>query len=243
MAFPYDNDRTGGADCRRDFCKDGLKAMTSETEAYREQGYVALSGLFPPIILRAFYEQMRVDLGLGQGTTRAFTARGPLLSKDAIEVYALQYPPMLSFLWGLTPRIALATGCDLLPTYAYFRLYQKGDICRVHSDRSACEHSLSLTIAYGDDIAWPLSVADAPVAVPQPVVSSDFGTDSYGSVAMQPGDGVLYQGVHRRHGRLDPNPNAWSAHLFLHWVDAHGRYRDQAFDRPTIERAQQQRRA
>lgn len=216
--------------------------MTSETEQYRDKGYVALPGLFPPIILRAFYEQMRVDLGMGHGAMRDFTARGPLLSKDAIEVYALRYPPMLTFLWGLTPRIAQAAGCDLLPTYAYFRLYQKGDICRIHSDRPACEHSLSLTIAYGDDIAWPLSVSNAHQSAPQPIVAEDFGSDDYGSVAMQPGDGVLYQGVHRRHGRLEPNPNAWSAHLFLHWVDPNGRYADQAFDRPTIEQAQQSRR-
>ena len=47
----------------------------------------------------------------------------------------------------------------------------------------------------------------------------------------------MYQGVHHRHGRLDPNPNAWSAHLFLHWVDPAGPYRDEAFDRPTLQRA------
>lgn len=208
----------------------------TETEQYRAQGYVALPGLFSPQILGGFYEVMRADLGLSEAGARKFVARGPLLTKDAIEVYALQYPPMLTFLWGLTPRIALATGCELLPTYAYFRVYQKGDICRVHTDRPACEHSLSLTIAYGGNETWPLSVATDPDPEPKPVAHEDFGGSLYGSVAMQPGDGVLYQGVHHRHGRIDPNPNPWSAHLFLHWIDANGRYRDQAFDRPTIER-------
>ena len=209
----------------------------TETERYRRQGYVALNGLFPAIVLNSFYEQMRSDLESGQRSMHHFTARGPLLTKDAIEVYAMQYPPMLTFLWGLTPRIALATGCELLPTYAYFRLYQKGDICRVHSDRPACEHSLSLTIAYGDDEPWALSVATEALAEPSPLVSDDFGNIPYESVAMRPGDGVMYQGVHHRHGRLELNPNCWSAHLFLHWIDANGRYRDQAFDRPTIEKA------
>ncbi|GAA0334109.1 hypothetical protein GCM10009087_50470 [Sphingomonas oligophenolica] len=210
----------------------------TETEQYRAQGHVALSGLFPPQILNGLYEAMRNDLGLSQAGARKFVARGPLLTKDAIEVYAMQYPPMLTFLWGLTPRIALATGCELLPTYAYFRLYQQGDVCRVHTDRPACEHSLSLTIAYGDDKPWALSVATVSDPEPQPVVRDDFGDTPFGSVAMLPGDGVLYQGIHHRHGRLNPNPNQWSAHLFLHWVDRNGRYRDQAFDRPAIERAQ-----
>lgn len=209
----------------------------SETDQYFRDGHVHLAGLFAPVILNGFYEQMRSQITSEHGSLRNFAARGPLLNKDAIEIYALQYPPMLSFLWGLTPRIALATGRELLPTYAYFRLYQQGDICRIHTDRPACEHSLSLTIAYADDKPWPLSVAKEADPEPKPVVSDDFGGSSYGSVAMRPGDGVLYQGVHHRHGRLEPNPNLWSAHLFLHWVEAAGKYREQAFDRPTIERA------
>jgi hypothetical protein len=36
---------------------------------------------------------------------------------------------------------------------------------------------------------------------------------------MNVGDAVLYRGVNHRHGRLRPNPNAWSANLFLHWID------------------------
>lgn len=209
----------------------------TETERYHRDGYVALDRLFPVEVLHAFYQRMQVDVaGAGQ-SMRAFTTRGPLLRREAIEINAHQYPPMLTFLWGLTPRIAQATGCDLLPTYAYFRLYQQGDVCRVHWDRPACEHSVSLTIAYGDDRPWALSVAREPSARPQPLVSEDFEGDLYGSVAMNPGDAVLYQGTHHRHGRLDPNPNSWSAHLFLHWVDRDGHYADQAFDRPALARA------
>ena len=54
---------------------------------------------------------------------------------------------------------------------------------------------------------------------------------------MRPGDGVLYQGTHHRHGRLTPNPNSWSAHLFLHWIDRNGDYAAEAFDRPALQRA------
>jgi hypothetical protein len=47
---------------------------------------------------------------------------------------------------------------------------------------------------------------------------------------MEVGDAVIYRGVHRAHGRTTPNPNRWSAHLFLHWVARDGPYSDQAFD-------------
>ena len=152
-------------------------------------------------------------------------------------MYGHVYPPMLYFLWALTPRVAQVAGCDLLPTYCYFRIYQQGDTCRVHGDRPACEHSLSLTVTLSDDKPWALSVETDRMAEPNARVDDDFGGSRFGSAAMLEGDAVMYQGVHHRHGRLDPNPNAWSAHLFLHWVDAAGPYAEQAFDRPTLRQA------
>ena len=208
----------------------------SETEEYRRQGYVALPRLFPVEILHAFYQQLQADMKRGGRSMGSFKARGPLLSRDAIEIYAYQYPPMLTFLWGLTPRMAAVAGCELLPTYSYLRLYQQGDICRVHSDRHACEHSLSLTIAYGENKPWPLSVETAR-SEPNAAVVDQFADAPFASVPMAAGDGVAYQGVHHRHGRVEPNPNSWSAHLFLHWVDRNGPYKAEAFDRPAMRRA------
>lgn len=210
--------------------------VQAETTAYRRDGYVALPALFPVEVLHAFYATMQRDLAGGGRSMRAFAAKGPLLRREAIEINAHQYAPMKTLLWGLTPRIAVATACDLLPTYAYFRLYQRGDVCRVHTDRQACEHSVSLTIAYSDDQPWALSVGTERIHSPVFDVTDDFGGRPHGSVAMSAGDAVLYQGTHHRHGRVEPNPNGWSAHLFLHWVDRHGDYAEQAFDRPTLER-------
>jgi hypothetical protein len=68
--------------------------------------------------------------------------------------------------------------------------------------------------------------------LPEPVkrVTDDFEGDAVLSFAMQPGDAVLYNGVHRRHGRTTPNPNGWSAHLFMHWVERGGAFAEHAFD-------------
>jgi hypothetical protein len=211
--------------------------QASETERYWRDGYVPLRALFPREVLDAFYMQMRGDLEAAGRPLQSFVAEGPLLRGRAIELYAYQYAPMLTFLWGLTPRMSAATGRDLLPTYAYFRAYQRGDICRVHYDRPSCEHSLSLTIAYAEDKPWALSVATDAGDGPNGNVTEDFGSKAYGSVEMAPGDAVLYQGTHRLHGRLEPNPNSWSAHLFLHWIERGGQYAEHAFDRPAIERA------
>lgn len=203
----------------------------AETDSYHANGHVALPGLFPPEVLIAFYTQMQADLTAAGRPLNHFITTGPLLRQSAIEVYSLHYHPMLTFLWGLTPRMAQVAAKDLIPTYAYLRVYRSGDVCRVHNDRPACEHSLSLTVAYGEDRPWALSVATERTEVPRPTVAEDFEESPFASVAMAAGDGVAYQGTHYRHGRLDPNPNSWSAHMFLHWVERDGAYRDHAFDR------------
>ncbi len=62
-------------------------------------------------------------------------------------------------------------------------------------------------------------------------VADDFGDEPFESFSMQAGDGVLYRGSLRRHGRIVPNPNRWSAHAFLQWVDPDGPHSGEAFER------------
>lgn len=199
---------------------------------YERSGFAYLTKFIPPEVASAFLFRLQQDFSKAGVRLDSLTKSAPVLVRDAIEIYGYHYAPMITFLWGMTPAVSALTGKDLLPTYSYFRIYKQGDVCKVHSDRQACEHSLSLTLAYSDAKPWELSVGANHLSEPQPI-ADDFGDEDYASVAMQPGDAVLYQGVHRRHGRLSANPNRWSAHLFLHWVDRAGPYKDTAFDRAT----------
>ena len=206
--------------------------MTEEIAAsYRSTGYAHLTSFVPREVCTMLLARMKTDL-VRQGIEMSgLEQQGPLLRASAPELYGHHYPMFASFLWGMTPAVQQLTGEALLPTYAYFRLYRQGDICRVHGDRPACEHSLSLTLAYSDGIAWPLEVSPRRIEQPYARADEQFAIeDRAGSVAMQAGDAVLYQGVHHHHGRTIPNPNRWSAHLFLHWVARDGPYADQAFD-------------
>ena len=65
---------------------------------------------------------------------------------------------------------------------------------------------------------------------PSARAEEDFGDEAFTSLGMNVGDAVLYRGTNHRHGRIKPNPNQWSVHLFLHWVERDGRYADHAFD-------------
>jgi hypothetical protein len=196
---------------------------------YEKNGYALLQGLVGPETAAAFVAMLKKDIGpnsLPVSSVRNFPDQ---LARPAFEIYGHFYPPMLTFLWGLTPIVSEVVGRDLLPTYDYLRIYQDGDVCRVHHDRLSCEHSLSLTLDYSDGVPWNLEVGQLETE-PSAKIEEDFGDEPFSSLEMSVGDAVLYQGVHHRHGRLTPNPNGWSVHLFLHWVDRAGPYRDHAFD-------------
>jgi hypothetical protein len=197
--------------------------------SYHDTGYAHLAKLIPPEVAQAFVQGLRKDVTPGPIPLHVIKEHSNVLRRPAFEIYGYQYKPMLFFLWALTPIVSEIVGRDLLPTYDYFRIYQRGDICRVHSDRHSCEHSLSLTLAYSNNKSWDLEIGKDRQE-PGPSVDENFGTEDFASIAMEVGDAVLYQGVHHRHGRTRANPNRWSAHLFLHWVDRDGPYREHAFD-------------
>jgi hypothetical protein len=171
---------------------------------------------------------MKDDLGPAPIQLSHSTGHPSILKRAAYQFHGAVYKPISFFLWALTPMISNVIGRDLLPTYDYFRLYRKGDVCRVHSDRPACEHSVSLTLDYSDGQPWPLEVGRYTVDYYHPI--EDRWDRDHVSIPLEVGDAVLYYGVRYPHGRTTPNPNTWSAHLFLHFVDRNGPHAGEAFD-------------
>lgn len=198
---------------------------------YPRSGYRLLENFVPPEVARGFLARLKPDLARNGTSLDTLRKEQPLLRQPAAELYGYHYPPLATFHWGMTPAMEALVGEPLLPTYAYFRLYRQGDICRVHGDRYSCEHSLSLTMAYADDEPWPLEVGHDRIDEPY-ARAEDCWRDREGHtpVPMKTGDAVLYQGVHHHHGRTSPNPNRWSAHVFAHWVARDGPYAETAFD-------------
>lgn len=202
--------------------------MSGTPAQYRAQGYAALNAFVSLELCRALFDQFMSDLRAGTVTPGMKDRH--LLTRRALELHGSDYAPMRAFHWGLTPAIAALTDARLMPTHCYFRIYNAGDVCHAHNDREACEHSVSLMLASGGEAAWPLDVATEPSMLGERRWA-EFADEpgEFTSVSMRPGDAVLYQGITRRHGRRVPNPNPWSAHLFMHWVERDGAYAGEAF--------------
>lgn len=209
--------------------------MSSEIQKlYEKQGYSLVKGAAPKEVARTLLALIYRDMTIRPDSLKNFLTTPRVNAKPAYEFYGYRHPPLMGFHWGLTSRMVEVTGKNLVPTYAYFRIYQKGDICTVHSDRESCEHSFSMSLGYSDDIIWPFEIGEQRIEFEQAAnmkAANDFGGEPKKELLLEPGDAVLYQGCNYRHGRTIPNPNRWSAHVFLHWVDIDGPFKDWAFDR------------
>ena len=104
----------------------------------------------------------------------------------------------------LLPKIESAAGMKLLSTYTFFRVYKAGDILEKHTDRPACEISISLCLRKKGNI-WPIYINNT-------------------AVMLEEGDAVLYKGCEVEHWRESYIEGQRQAQAFLHYVDANGPY-------------------
>lgn len=117
---------------------------------------------------------------------------------------------MTSFLETKLPIVEKESGLKLFPTYAYWRYYVFGAILKKHSDRPACEISVTACIKKYDN--WPIVVE---------------GT----SFELEEGDAVLYAGCDQKHWRPGVYKGEGMAQVFFHYVDQNGPNKDHAYDK------------
>ena len=107
----------------------------------------------------------------------------------------------------------------MLPTYTCMRLYKKGDALPIHTDREACEYSLSVAIARSNENP------DLPYTL---FFKNPDGTEL--GVSCDIGDGVFYKGMEIPHFRY-PCPHDWYLAAFFHYVERGGEIYQSYYDK------------
>ena len=105
-----------------------------------------------------------------------------------------------------TAEISDIIGQYVIPTYSYFRTYHNGSELLPHTDRPACE--ISLTVHIGSDEPWEFFI--------------DTPSDERKYINLEPGDAILYLGCMAKHGRLDKYKGEEYTQVFLHYVRSRG---------------------
>ncbi len=119
----------------------------------------------------------------------------------------------LELLCEKIPEVSSILEETVLPTYAYSRVYNNGSSLEKHSDKDACEISLSLHL--GGDKPWLIWI------------KTPKGEDR--SVELNPGDAMMYLGTVAEHWR-DQYEGEEYVQVFLHYVRSRGKYAYTYFD-------------
>lgn len=127
---------------------------------------------------------------------------------------------------GIRIKLEKLIGRQLYNTYYYDRYYFSGQELKRHTDRDACEISVTVHIGTNLDKPWPVCIK-----TPQ-------GEER--SVTLSPGDGMVYKGCERPHwrdamptkkkGLFQKKEELYYHQIFFHYVLADGQRAHCAFD-------------
>jgi hypothetical protein len=110
---------------------------------------------------------------------------------------------METLLMKVMPIMKKETNLDLIPTYSYARVYEKGSVLAKHKDRPSCE--ISTTLNLGGD-PWAIYLEGI-------------------KVDLEPGDMLVYSGCELEHWREEFTGNI-CAQVFLHYNHVNGQFKD-----------------
>ena len=127
---------------------------------------------------------------------------------------------METLLQYMRPIMKAKTGMDLVPTYSYTRLYEKGNILKRHKDRPSCEISTTLHLG-GDE--WPifLDPSGADFVINEYENIHKPGAPNGVRVDLKVGDMLIYSGCELEHWR-EPFQGNVCSQVFLHYNHANG---------------------
>ena len=143
--------------------------------------------------LESEYKKYCVENGVGNDT------QAPLSNSN------YNYISFLELLCEKTQEVSTILQETVLPTYAYSRVYKKGSVLEKHTDRDACE--ISLTLHLGGDKPWPI------------YIETPSGEEK--KVMLESGDAMMYLGKIAPHWRNEYEGNEY-AQVFLHYVRSRG---------------------
>ena len=126
---------------------------------------------------------------------------------------------METLLIYMIPIMKAETGMDLIPTYSFMRLYEKGDTLKRHKDRSSCEVSTTLHLG-GDE--WPIFLDPSGKGSFDGKKKIYLSGNSKGvQIDLEQGDMLIYPGCALEHWR-EPFEGNVCSQVFLHYNHAKG---------------------
>jgi hypothetical protein len=184
-----------------------LNAETSKTnnEQFDKDGYYVVKNLYDP-------KELFCEVPKERGSFK-FHANSNLVEYSPEEnqvqgsVARYYYPPYRYIHSQIRMKIEKIIGKKLFDTYFYDRFYFPGQRLFPHTDRNACEISVTLHISTNLKTPWPIWIK-TPDTYSDKTKKEIISTGEDRSVILEPGDGMIYKGCERPHWReaMPSNP-------------------------------------
>lgn len=172
---------------------------------FREQGYFLVKDVISKdlckFLTHVLLRKSSIDIAEGIQLLGDPQVPNCLTTMD----HEILFDTILEKTWPLLEQVI---SVELLPTYSYARLYTNGNILEPHSDRPACEISMTVQLGRSHHYSWPIYVNNTRFDLAE-------------------GDAIIYKGCDYTHWREECNgpPKYYSGQVFLHYVDAKGPYK------------------
>ena len=174
-------------------------------EYFEQNGYVVVKNFMPENMADIFYaytikrclfldEKMSADLNKHYKSTIDGFRGNEETGWSSYNFYADALTETIEEI--ALKEVETHTGLELVPTYGFLRLYQKGDILPYHNDRKSCEISTTLCVGYDT------SNVDSEVYPNYnwPIWLEKKDGDKV-SVPLNKGDMLIYRGCELNHWR------------------------------------------
>jgi hypothetical protein len=162
---------------------------------FRKRRYLLVKGILPQTILeylKVYYTILMANNRFGNDSQCPSSLS---LGGDAALDAVLEW---------IRPEVSRLVGCNLAPTYSYTRQYVKGEVLARHTDRAACEISVTASI-------------QVPKGAGPSVLNLKPPTFEETKVEMFEGDGCVYAGTEVEHWRERFRVGGY-IQLFLHFI-------------------------
>jgi hypothetical protein len=170
------------------------------TRRFRERRYLLVKGILPQTLLEYLKVYYAILMANNRFGTDSQCPSSLSLGGDAALDAVLEW---------IRPEVSRLVGFDLVPTYSYTRQYARGELLTPHTDRAACEISVTASIQI------PKGAGPSIVHLKPPNFDET-------KVEMFEGDGCVYAGTEVEHWRERFRVGGY-IQLFLHFIAKHGR--------------------
>ena len=176
-----------------------------------EDGYLVIREAIPFDIVDFVADELSLIYKTGKDTLMSDDLMPSVFTRPNLACTEVL---MLKLLDTIQARVEV----ELCPTYSYMRYYEKGQKMVPHTDREACEYSITANI-WNEKEPWPIWFSH-PKGYPA-------------QVDLHPGDLIIYKGCEITHWR-EVNTVGKVIQTFLHYVDINGQYADWAYDKRNL---------